>query len=576
MDIMRATPFGTLIQWALKEYRTEGTVFGIKKIPSFKDKQVKYSIFGGSIESPLGPAAGPHTQLAQNLMAGYAAGARFFELKTVQVMDGEELSRCIPKPCIYAQDEGYNCEWSTELTVPGAFEEYVKGWLGCKVLALELGLGDVDGFIFNMSAGYDYAGITGEKVDTFLTQMTNAAETKIWQDCISWLKDHVNEFEHISLEDIEKLSPQVTNNITLSTMHGCPPEEIERIATHLIEVKGVNTYVKCNPTLLGFEKVRSLLDNLGFNYVTFDDHHFKADLQFVDAVPMLRRLQEKAKNKGLSFGVKLTNTFPCQVQGGELPGTDMYMSGRALYPLSLGVAQLLAHEFDDLPMSFSGGADATNVAGLLDAGIWPVTVATVLLKPGGYDKFASLEAKVPFTSDQVSGGVEASKVDALVAEAADSVTLRKKTPPTSRPPPDAQTRDAEGHVIPQEKLPPCAPGCATCNSVCPNRAYIVLKEEGDKFGTVYHIDAWCNECGNCSTFCPTKKTPYRDKFTLFWTEEDFYGSTNQGLWPQQDGTFIMRLLGQVYEGVTVDDSRLTAEAARLARAVAANPLLKGC
>lgn len=43
------------------------------------------------LESPLGVAAGPHTQLAQNIVACYAGGARFIELKTVQVMYGEEL-----------------------------------------------------------------------------------------------------------------------------------------------------------------------------------------------------------------------------------------------------------------------------------------------------------------------------------------------------------------------------------------------------------------------------------------------------------------------------------------------------
>ena len=63
----------------------------------------------------VGPAAGPNTQLAQNIVASYVAGSRFFELKTVQVMDGEELSKCVNKPCIVAQDECYNCEWSTEL-----------------------------------------------------------------------------------------------------------------------------------------------------------------------------------------------------------------------------------------------------------------------------------------------------------------------------------------------------------------------------------------------------------------------------------------------------------------------------
>ncbi len=75
-------------------------------------------IFGETIETPFGPAAGPNTQLAQNIIAGYFAGARFFELKTVQKMDGAELAACINRPCILAEDECYNCEWSTELYGP--------------------------------------------------------------------------------------------------------------------------------------------------------------------------------------------------------------------------------------------------------------------------------------------------------------------------------------------------------------------------------------------------------------------------------------------------------------------------
>ena len=59
-------------------------------------------------------------------------------------MDGEELSKCVPKPCITAGDECYNCEWSTELTVPQAYDEYVKAWFACKLLAKELELGDPD------------------------------------------------------------------------------------------------------------------------------------------------------------------------------------------------------------------------------------------------------------------------------------------------------------------------------------------------------------------------------------------------------------------------------------------------
>ncbi len=47
-------------------------------------------------------------------------GSRFFELKTVQILD--ELD--IEKPCIEAEYEGYNTEWSTELSVEEAYQEY--------------------------------------------------------------------------------------------------------------------------------------------------------------------------------------------------------------------------------------------------------------------------------------------------------------------------------------------------------------------------------------------------------------------------------------------------------------------
>lgn len=86
-------------------------------------------IFGEKIESPFGPAAGPNSQLAQNIIAAYVAGARFFEVKTVQKMDGAELAACVPRPCILADDEGYNQEWSTELEVGQALDEYVKAWV---------------------------------------------------------------------------------------------------------------------------------------------------------------------------------------------------------------------------------------------------------------------------------------------------------------------------------------------------------------------------------------------------------------------------------------------------------------
>ena len=254
-------------------------------------------IFGEKLEVPLGPAAGPHTQMAQNIISAYIGGARFFELKTVQVMDGEELAKCIARPCIKADDEGYNCEWSTELTVEQAYEEYVKAWCVCKVISVAFGLGDPDGFVFNMSVGYDLEGIKSEKIDRFIEGLKDASDRPIFTETKNALKEFYPEYTEL----IDDISPRICRSVTLSTLHGCPPDEIERIASYLIKEKELNTFVKCNPTILGYETARALLDKTGFDYVAFDDHHFKEDLQWGDAVAMFRRLQALAQCKGLEF-----------------------------------------------------------------------------------------------------------------------------------------------------------------------------------------------------------------------------------------------------------------------------------
>ena len=84
---------------------------------------------------------------------------------------------------------------------------------------------------------------------------------------------------------------------------------------------------------------------------------------------LIGRLMETAKQQGLRFGVKVSNTFPVQIRNGELPGEFMYMSGRALFPLSINVARKLSNHFDGkLPISYSGGADAFNIERILKTG----------------------------------------------------------------------------------------------------------------------------------------------------------------------------------------------------------------
>ncbi len=283
--------------------------------------------------------------------------------------------------------------------------------------------------------GYDLEGIKLEKIDKFIEGMKDASETPVFKECRQWLLDNADLFEKVTKEDIEGISPEVCNCATLSTLHGCPPQEIERIARYLIEEKKVHTFIKCNPTLLGYEYARDMMDSMGYDYVAFGDFHFKDDLQYSDAVPMLERLQALAGEKGLEFGVKITNTFPVDVKAGELPSEEMYMSGKSLYPLSMSVAMKLARDFGGkLRISYSGGADYFNIKDIVDAGIWPVTMATTMLKPGGYQRleqigqiFAKDEAKAfeGVDAERVAQLVEAAKTDKHHVKAVKPLPSRK-------------------------------------------------------------------------------------------------------------------------------------------------------
>ena len=373
-EIMTPMPFEQLMRWMMAEYRSKNSVFGVHKSKFYRNRSGRMAtVLGQELGSPLGPAAGPNTQLAQNLLASYVAGLRFMELKTVQTMDGEDLRKCIARPCINAEDEGYNVEWSTELTVQQAYAEYVKGWFAVHVAMKEFGLSDQSDVMFNMSVGYDFEGITSEKIDNFINNLADASGTPIFEACRSWLLSHLELFENVTAADVEAIPKSVSSSITLSTLHGCPPEEIEKIANYFLTVKKMDTFIKVNPTLLGYGFVRDTLNKLGYGYVTFDTRHFEQDLKFPDAVALIARLMATAKQQGLSFGVKVSNTFPGDDQKrGAARRVHVYVRTGAVPAQHQTVARQLSNHFDGtLPFSYSGGADAFNVESILKTGIRP-------------------------------------------------------------------------------------------------------------------------------------------------------------------------------------------------------------
>jgi putative selenate reductase len=379
-DLFRPIDVEQLAHWIFSELETRDSAFGIPRQYFFRpDPQATYRtrVFGQPLDTPFGPAAGPHSQMAQNIIAAWLCGARYIELKTVQTLD--ELN--VSKPCIDMEDEGYNVEWSQELKVHESFEEYLRAWVLIHALHRKLGFpGNAPAVVFNLSVGYDLEGIQQPNMQWFLDQVS---------DCSGRKQEIIDEVARFCPEvhDIE-VPNRISNNVTLSTMHGCPPGEIEGISEYLLRERNLHTLVKCNPTLLGPSEVRDLInEELGFTDIVVPDIAFEHDLKYQDAVPMLRNLLSVANDSGLEFGVKLSNTLEVENRRQVFSANEkmMYLSGRPLHAITVNLAHRLAVEFDGaLPMSFSAGASCYNAAHLLRAGMQTVTVCSDLLKTGGY------------------------------------------------------------------------------------------------------------------------------------------------------------------------------------------------
>ncbi len=388
-DEMRIQPFENLLNWMLVELEHNETLFGIPRSLFYTpDPGSPYAttLFGHQLATPIGPGAGPHTQLCQNILAAWLSGGRFIELKTVQVRDELE----IPRPCIDMADEGYNVEWSQELKLEQSGREYIKAWVLIHVLRRLLRFeGKVPfGTIFNLSVGYDLEGIRNEPMTRFMDRLQDGSREI--GELRGILREKFPQFSNIEIPS------QIANSVTLSTMHGCPPGEIEQISRYLMEERGLHTFVKLNPTLLGPERVRAILkDHLGFREMRIPDDVFRHDLPYEQAVALIGSLKRAAAERDLVFGVKLSNTLAMANHRDVLPGEEIYMSGRALYPITMALFRALSAEFEEsspagsgpgLNVSYSGGADALNVSTILSCGALPVTAVSDLLKPGGYSR----------------------------------------------------------------------------------------------------------------------------------------------------------------------------------------------
>jgi len=380
-------PFADLARRMCREAETCGAVFDLPErkwwVP---DPALDLSAvhFSRHASTPVGPAAGPHTQLAQNIVLAWLAGSRIMELKTVQVNDRLE----IPRPCIHAPNIGFNVEWSQELRVAESLREYAKAAYLIEILRATRAFGRFPtdsglDTVFDISVGYDLDGIRSDKVTRFIQGLLNPAA--LYEELRGELKDDLAPYAGLEPPD------PISDCVTLSTFHGCPADQIESIARYLLEELGLHVIIKLNPTLLGFESVREILhDRLGYDHLDLRREAFDVDLQYDDGIAILRRLKSVAESRGSTIGAKFTNTLVVRNDEKLFPTQAdpwMYVSGPPLHVISMTLMQRFREDLGfEFPVSFSAGIDVKNFPAAVACGMVPVTTCTDLLKQGGFGR----------------------------------------------------------------------------------------------------------------------------------------------------------------------------------------------
>ena len=601
-------PFSDLVTRLFREPLAQDALFELPRrnwyLPDADAPDLSVAFHDKRAGNPAGPAAGPHTQMAQNLLLSYVAGGRILELKTVQVKDELEIGR----PCIDMTNVGFNIEWSQELRVEQSLREYVAGMMLIEMFrhnadythaALAGPAGEV---IYDISVGYDLAGIKSEKVCGFLDRMRDASGE------IDALRREIPD-EYKAARELGFPSC-ISDSITLSTFHGCPAGEIEAICQFLIGEKSFDVIVKMNPPTLGRERLEHLLhDVLGYSDLCVNPNAYGAAIRFDESVELCERLTRFAKHRGRRVGFKFSNTLEV-VNRRDFFSPDneiMYLSGQPLHVITLALTDEFRRAVGpDVPISFSAGIDKRNFPLAVACGFVPVTASTDLLRPGGYGR---LPAYLDGLAREMSR-LAASTIDEFVvrfAECAGEKARRHAGTQARREQctqalggisePDARARVSPG---PLEETRAGASGsegdaaavrrtavantatvaaiargdvryradknakvpkridshltvfdCVTCDKclpVCPNAANfkyptpivafdfrdVLVAADGswryadelrrfaiDKEMQIACYADFCNECGNCDTFCPEYGGPYIEKPSFFGSKESF-------------------------------------------------------
>jgi putative selenate reductase len=355
---------------------------------------------------------------------------------------------------------------------------------------------------------------------------------------------------------------RISDTLTLSTFHGCPPDEIEAMVKYLMDQHGLDVITKLNPTLLGFAQVVQVLQHdLAYEHIRLNRLSFVEDLEISRAVDLITDLKNYAAGQGRRFGVKLTNTMVVNNDRDFLPDDPMYMSGPPLHVLATSLLDDLlitmpntfsvaGHE-GPVQVSFSAGVAKENLSATLGMGVAPATMCSDLLRPGGYGRLEPMLRRL-------ESDMEAAGVRTLADWHRHSWDTAKQQ--GFRGPAEAHMTDiVAGHGKSQYDLyahedPPRRVdhdlemwGCVACNfcvTVCPNDAFFRLPTpEGSGLSgrqQYFVLVELCNECGNCMVFCPENGDPAQVKPKLYLDRARFDMADGQGFLLGADGSITPR------------------------------------
>jgi putative selenate reductase len=605
MADLHPAPFSDLVKRMFLEPERQATIFDLplKKMyvpdPTL-DTSVKFH--GKTAANPVGPAAGPQTQMAQNIVLSWLGGSRILELKTVQIDDHLVINR----PCIDMTNVGYNIEFSQELRLQESLHEYVAGMMLVEMLKASNLLGfqpsqlDKTSTIYDFSLGYDLAGISSKPIRDFIAGLRHAKKhiDKLRME----IPDRWKQYRDLPYPE------EISSTVTLSTFHNCPPDEIEKICHFLLTEIGMHVVVKMNPTMLGLDDLNYLLhERLGFQDVQVNKKAIDAGLRFDEGIEMVRRLQETAKKHGLGVGVKFSNTLEVVNHKTFFPKDQiMYLSGAPLHVITLRLVERWRQNFGpDCPISFSAGVDKHNFANCVACGFVPITTCSDLLKVGGYGRLfeylKNLELEMKKLGAMNIGdfilkreGNEQAALDYAKDDrnaAVNYAGFLNIGPIWGRTVADERYAFEKNKSIPKRIdsklwLYDCI-SCDKCIPVCPNDAnfYYEVEPTEIEFSNyswsasglqpadsgvlkieqkhqIANLADWCNECGNCDTFCPEYGGPFIQKPSFFLNREMWLDN------PKRDGFYVTKRNGQAeivgrMEGRThslsLDEKRHTAQ-----------------